>query len=99
MPDYMSHRMFCGSHENIYKEWNIIYDGNKKIGSVYITRLNEIGFHLVSSKDPIIDFIFSFYAGIARYANVSPKNTKLTKILTSLGYKLIQHTYEKETIL
>jgi len=96
MPSYEEHMIFCESKP--YKEWNVIYDGIKKIGNVYITRLNELGFHLVSSKDSVIDFIFSFYAGIARYANVSPKNTKLKKILTSIGYKLIQHTYEKETI-
>ena len=96
MPSYEEHLIFCESKP--YKEWNVVYEGRRKTGSVYITRLNEIGVHLVSWDYPIIDFLFSYYADIARYANVSPRNTKFAKILTSLGYKLIQHTYEKENI-
>jgi hypothetical protein len=96
MPSYEEHLIFCESKP--YKEWKVVYEGRKKIGSIYLTWLNEIGFHLVSSKDSIIDFLFSSYAGIARYANVSPRNTMLIRKLKSLGYKLIQHTYEKENI-
>ena len=41
MPSYLQHVEFVASKP--YKKWHIIYDKNKKIGSIYISKQNEIG--------------------------------------------------------
>ena len=40
MPSYSQHIKFVNSHP--YTKWYIIFQKNKKIGSIYLTEMNEI---------------------------------------------------------
>ena len=44
MPTFSQHEKFVLSHP--YTKWYIILQKNKKIGSVYLTEMNEIGLFL-----------------------------------------------------
>ena len=45
MPTYTQHMKFIESKP--YSKWYIIKFGNKKIGTAYLTRQNEIGIHII----------------------------------------------------
>jgi len=100
MPTYTEHVKFVTSKP--YSKWYIVMYGSKKIGSIYLTKMNEIGIfikknfqdggvgqrtlELLMKKNPRTRFL----------ANVSPKNKKSTEFFKRNGFKLIQHTYELE---
>ena len=48
MPTYRSHEKFIISKP--YSKWYIINFNNQKIGSVYLSKINEIGIHLKDKK-------------------------------------------------
>jgi RimJ/RimL family protein N-acetyltransferase len=100
MPTYSEHVKFVKSRP--YSRWYVVIYKNKKIGTVYLTKQNEIGIfikknlqdkglgqktlELLMKKNPRKRFL----------ANVSPKNKKSIRFFTRNGFKLIQYTYELE---
>ena len=98
MPTWEEHVKFVKSRP--YLKWYVvIYDGIK-IGSIYLSKQNEIGIHFLKKFE-----IDSLYLNTIKelmkknpkkrfLANVSPKNRKYTKYFQNLGFKMIQHTYE-----
>ncbi len=101
MPTFKQHEKFVTSKP--YSKWYIIVTSEENVGSVYLTKENEIGIflkkniqgkgigvkalNLVTEKNPS-----------ARYlANINPKNKKSIQFFKNNGFKLIQHTYELET--
>ena len=97
-PTYKEHVKFFDSKP--YSRWYIIIQNFDKIGSVYLSRLDEIGIHV---KDEIkIDEIFRDVIKEVikrnprkRYlVNLNPKNHRLVKNLKENNFELIQHTYE-----
>ena len=97
MPTYRSHEKFIISKP--YSKWYIINFNNQKIGSVYLSKINEIGIHLKDKKyenqfGQIISIIKKKHPRSRYLVNINPKNKALTKIIKKNNFKLIQHTYE-----
>ena len=83
MPSIKQHEKFIQSKP--YSKWYIIQNSNNDVGSIYLSKSNEIGIFLIE-KNPKIRYL----------ANVNPKNKKSIKFFKKNGFKLIQHTYELE---
>lgn len=98
MPSYKDHVKFVLS--NPYSKWYVIKSENKKIGSAYISNLNEIAIHLKKEmktkklETEILMLMMKNNPKPRYLANVSPKNKKLIEFFKNNGFKLIQHTYE-----
>ena len=100
MPSYDEHIKFVLSKP--YTKWYVVNLDGKKVGSVYLSKQDEIGIFLkkdiqgkgvgkyalniLMKKNPRKRFI----------ANVNPKNKNSAKFFRQNGFKLIQHTYELE---
>ena len=99
MPTYDEHVKFVLSKP--YSKWYIILKSKQKIGSIYLSKNDEIGIFLskkfqgknvgnfalnkLMKKNPRKRFL----------ANVSPKNKKSIEFFKKNGFKLIQYTFEK----
>jgi len=98
MPTYSEHSKFVMSKP--YSKWYIIFYKNKKIGNVYLTKINEIGiFILKSIKEKgigksVLEILMKTNPRSRYLANVSPMNNKSSSFFKKNGFKLIQHTYE-----
>ena len=100
MPTYLQHEKFVLSHP--YTKWYIILQKNKKIGSIYLTEMNEIGLFLKKNLQgkglgqKSLELLMKLNPRDRFLANVSPKNKKSTQFFKKIKFKLIQHTYELE---
>ena len=99
MPTYNEHTKFIKSKP--YSKWYIILKSKQKIGSIYLSKNDEIGIFLskkfqgknvgnfvlneLMKKNPRKRFL----------ANVNPKNKKSMEFFKKNGFKLIQYTFEK----
>ena len=98
MPSYLNHVKFIQS--NPYSKWYVIQLGRKKIGSVYLSKNDEIGIflkHDCQSKgigSVVLEQLIRMNPRQRYLANVSPKNKKSLKFFEQNHFKLIQHTYE-----
>lgn len=98
MPTFKEHSKFVLSKP--YSKWYIIKSKNKKIGSIYLSKQDEIGIFLqkkfmkkgiatislthIMKKNPRNRFL----------ANISPKNKNSINFFRKHGFNLIQYTYE-----
>jgi len=98
MPTFNEHVNFVLSKP--YLKWYIIFNHNKKIGSIYISKQNEIGLHFKNlewkEKFAEIAIILLMEKNQKeRYlVNINPKNKKMLNFYKNKGFKLIQYTYE-----
>lgn len=98
MPTFDEHKKFVKS--NPYSKWFIVMLSNKKIGSIYLTNLNEIGIHLkkefdtIKIKDNILKIIIKQNPKKRLLVNINPQNKKLIDFFTKRGFNLIQFSYE-----
>ena len=99
MPTYSQHTKFIKSKP--YSKWYIILKSKQKIGSIYLSKNDEIGIFLskkfqgknvgnfvlneLMKKNPRKRFL----------ANVNPKNKKSIQFFKNNNFKLIQYTFEK----
>tara|TARA_Y100001936_G_scaffold149484_1_gene145856 strand:- start:19474 stop:19875 length:402 start_codon:yes stop_codon:yes gene_type:complete len=99
MPSYAQHTRFVKSKP--YLKWYIILKDKEKIGSIYLSKNNEIGLSILKSekinniqkialnelikKNPRKRFL----------ANINPKNKNLISFFKKNDFKLIQYTFEK----
>ena len=99
MPTYSLHTKFIKSKP--YSKWYIILKSKQKIGSIYLSKNDEIGIFLskkfqgknvgnfalneLMKKNPRKRFL----------ANVNPKNKKSISFFKNNNFKLIQYTFEK----
>ena len=98
MPTFNQHVNFVLSKP--YSKWYIILQGIDKVGSIYLSKQNEIGIFLKKE---------SHHAGIGTMAlklvmkknpkkgylaNVNPKNKKLIEFFKNNNFKILQYTYE-----
>ena len=98
MPTYNEHIDFVQSKP--YSKWYIIYFGRKKVGSVYISKQNEIGIFIkkkflkngIGTK--VLKIILEKNPKKRFLANINPKNKKSIKFFKKNGFKLLQKTYE-----
>tara|TARA_A100001037_G_scaffold278848_1_gene280104 strand:- start:1341 stop:1763 length:423 start_codon:yes stop_codon:yes gene_type:complete len=98
MPTYDEHLKFIKSKP--YTKWYVILKSRERIGSIYLSKNNEIGIFL-SKKYQGKNIGNEALAELIRknprkryLANVNPKNKKSSKFFKNNDFKLIQHTYE-----
>lgn len=98
MPTKKQHIKFITSKP--YSKWYIILIGNIKIGSIYLSKQDEIGLYIKQNwawkgleslvlKQLIMKNFRSRYL-----INTNPKNKKLISLLKKHKFKLLQQTYE-----
>ena len=97
MPSYQEHIEFVKSKP--YACWYVVLLNNKKIGSAYISKQNEIGISILNDHDEVfrqitLDYLLKNNLRNRYIANCSPKNTKLIKFFKKNGFKLVQYSYE-----
>lgn len=98
MPTYEEHIKFMKSKP--YSKWFIIKSENKKVGSISLTKQNEIGIWLM--KDVVgkgigtkaLQIFLKTTPKPHYLANVNPTNLESIKFFKKNGFKLLQHTYE-----
>jgi len=98
MPTYEEHVKFVLSKP--YTKWYIILLENNKIGSIYLSKSDEIGIFLKKNKQnrgigkSALILMMKKNPRKRYLANVNPKNKKSTKFFKQNGFNLIQYTYE-----
>ena len=98
MPSYNEHLKFIKSKP--YTKWYIILKSKYRIGSIYLSKNDEIGIFLSKKyqgknigNDALAELIRKNPR--ERYlANVNPKNKKSSTFFKNNNFKLIQYTYE-----
>ena len=100
MPTYEEHVKFIESKP--YSKWYIIQINDNKIGSIYLTKENEIGIHFFTQYEESERFqnvIKEFFLKEPRekfVMNISPRNEQYIDLAKKLGFLLVQHTYERD---
>ena len=100
MPSYQQHVKFIKSKP--YQKWYVIEKNRKKIGTIYLSKQNEIGLFLkkesdiVNIKEVVLKLIIEKNPKKRYLANVNPKNKELIKFFKKNNFKLLQYTYELE---
>ena len=99
MPTYVEHTKFIKSKP--YSKWYIIFKSKQKIGSIYLSKNDEIGI-FVSKKfqgknigNYTLSELIKKNPRKRFLANVNPKNKKSISFFKNNGFKLIQYTFEK----
>jgi len=100
MPTYQQHMKFVKSKP--YSKWYIIFLSKEKVGSIYLSKSDEIGIFILKKfqKHNIgksaITKLFTKNPRKRYLANVNPRNKKSIKFFKNNGFKLIQYTFELE---
>lgn len=98
LPSYNDHVKFVNSKP--YSRWYIIFFNNKKCGSIYLSKQNEIGIFLKDNMQgkgigaEAMNILMKRNPRSRYLANINPKNKKSIKFFKEKGFKLIQYTYE-----
>ena len=98
MPSYSEHTKFVLSKP--YSKLYIIYYKNRKVGNVYLSKMNEIGIFILKTikvkglGSLVLEQVLKKNPKTRYLANVNPKNVKSAEFFKKNGFKLIQHTYE-----
>jgi hypothetical protein len=98
IPTYAKHVKFVMSKP--YSKWYVIYHTTEKIGSVYLTKQDEIGIHFKEQnmnnkiRSKVLNMIIRKNPRNRYLININPRNTSLRNFLKNEGFELIQHTYE-----
>jgi RimJ/RimL family protein N-acetyltransferase len=98
MPTYKDHIKFIKSRP--YKVWYVIHFRNSKVGSIYLSKQNEIGIFLLKKYQGknigqlALQLLMQKNPQKRYLANVSPKNLKSISFFKKNKFRLIQHTYE-----
>lgn len=102
MPSWGEHNKFIASTP--YTVWFLIeLSESCYIGTIYLTRNNEIGVHLFSEYQgkgygaQAITRLMAFMGSRRYLANISPRNARSAKTFEKLGFTHIQNTYELKT--
>ena len=98
MPTYNKHINFISSKP--YSKWYIIYFERTKVGSIYISKQNEIGIFIMKKflkkriGSEALEIIIKSNPRKQFLANINPKNKKSIEFFKKNGFKILQHTYE-----
>jgi hypothetical protein len=98
IPSMKQHILFVSSKP--YSKWYIIQHKKEKVGTIYLSKQNEIGFHLkkefqkIEIEEKILKILFQKHPRKKYFVNVNPKNRKRIQFLNKNDFKLIQYTYE-----
>ena len=102
MPTYVQHIKFIESKP--YSKWYIIKFGNKKIGSVYLSKQNEIGIFIIKDMHSkklgtsVLKTLIEKNHRKTYLANINPKNKKSIGFFKKNGFKLLQYTFELKQV-
>ena len=98
MPTYDEHIKFVMSKP--YSKWYIIRYNDQSIGSIYLSKQNEIGIFLLNNMQgkgigqQVLKLMIKKYPRSRYLANINPMNKNSIEFFTKNGFKLIQYTYE-----
>ena len=98
MPTYEEHVKFVMSRP--YSKWYIIQYGNQSVGSIYLSKQNEIGIFLINDVhgkgigQTALKMLMKKHPMPRFLANINPNNKKSIDFFSKNGFKLIQYTYE-----
>ena len=98
LPTYKKHVDFVLSKP--YSKWYIIYEKNKKVGSIYLSKQDEIGIFLKKDiiekkiKQSAMEQLMKMNPRNRFIANCNPKNQAGIRFFKKNGFKLIQYSYE-----
>ena len=98
MPSYVEHVNFLNSKP--YSKWYIIKQRNQKIGSVYLSKNDEVGIFIKEGfqgegiGEIILHELMKNNVRKRYIANVSIKNKGAMKFFKKNKFKLVQHTFE-----
>ncbi len=98
MPTFEEHVKFVKSKP--YHIWYIIYCKQEKVGSIYLSKQNEIGIFLKNDLQrkgigmKALQLLIKYNSRKRYLANIHPKNKKSAEFFTKQGFHLIQHTFE-----
>ncbi len=98
MPTYLQHVKFIKSKP--YSKWYVILNDKERIGSIYLSKNNEIGVFLnkkIQSKGyghQALKQIIERNPRKQYLANINPNNKKSIEFFMRNQFKLIQYTYE-----
>ena len=99
MPTYSQHTKFIKSKP--YSKWYIILKSKQKIGSIYLSKNDEIGIFLSKKFQGknvgsfVLNELIKKNPRKRFLANVNPKNKKSISFFKNNNFKLIQYTFEK----
>lgn len=97
MPTYEDHMRFVDSRP--YREWFIVFIEEEPIGSVYLTRQNEIGVFISNNMQhygygtAALRMLMDRHPGERFLANINPGNERSIELFKKLGFGLLQVTY------
>jgi len=98
MPTYSQHVKFVMSKP--YSYWYTIRKKNSKIGSIYLSKQNEIGIFLDKKffnkgvGTEALKLLIKKHPRERFIANINPNNKKSIKFFKKHGFKLIQYSFE-----
>ena len=98
IPTYSQHTKFIKSKP--YSKWYIILKSKQKIGSIYLSKNDEIGIFLSKKFQGKNVGSFALNELMKKntrkrfLANVNPKNKKSIQFFKNNKFKLIQYTFE-----
>lgn len=98
MPTYNKHINFVLSKP--YSKWYIIYFERIKVGSIYLSKQNEIGVFIMKKflkkgiGSEALEMIMKLNPRKQFLANINPKNKKSVMFFKKNGFNILQHTYE-----
>ncbi|MDC0202153.1 GNAT family N-acetyltransferase [Candidatus Nitrosopelagicus sp.] len=98
MPTFSEHEKFVRSKP--YTKWYIIENGKKKVGSIYLSKQDEIGIFIKKNErqkdigNSALELIMKKNPRERFLANINPKNKKSITFFQKNNFKLIQYTYE-----
>ena len=98
MPTYKDHVKFVLSKP--YSKWYVIQYNNQKVGSIYLTKQNEIGIFIINEMigkgigGKVLKLLMEKNPKSRYLANINPKNKESIRFFKKFGFKIIQHTYE-----
>ena len=100
MPTYSEHVKFVKSKP--YSKWYIIENSKTKVGSIYLSKSDEVGIFLKKTyqrkgfANDALKLLIEKNSRARYLANVNPKNDRSNKFFKKNGFKLIQYTFELE---
>ena len=99
MPTMAEHKKFIASKP--YKSWDLIISGGQVLGSVYLSKQNEIGLFIFKKLrgngygKKALRLLMARHSKEERFlANVNPANSRSVDFFKKMGFCHIQNTYE-----
>lgn len=99
MPSWTEHVKFVRSKP--YKSWDFVVFGSEIVGSIYLSKQNEIGVFLFKKHQGkgygfrAVKLLKAKHPRVERFlANVNPRNRGSIRFFEGMDFRHIQNTYE-----